>query len=71
MSSELDISGLSSSECILLAEQLWEQARTHSQAVLVTDAQREELKRRLVALESGEMAPGQSWVVVRERQFRR
>jgi putative addiction module component (TIGR02574 family) len=71
MSTEFDLSGLSPSECILLAEQLWEHARTHAEAAPVTDAQREELKRRLDALDSGEMPPGEPWEIVRERVFRR
>ena len=65
MSTEFDLSGLSASECILLAEQLWEHARTHPEAVPVTAVQREELKRRLDALDSGEMPPGEPWEVVR------
>jgi putative addiction module component (TIGR02574 family) len=71
MSSEFDISGLTASESILLAEQLWEHARTHPQAILVTDAQREELQRRIDATDSGQMPPGDAWDVVRERLFRR
>ncbi len=71
MSTEFDISSLSPSECILLAEQLWEQARAHPEAAPITDAQRAEIKRRLDALDSGEMPPGEPWEVVRERLFRR
>jgi putative addiction module component (TIGR02574 family) len=51
MSSEFDISRLTASESILLAEQLWEDARTHPEAVPVADTQREELKRRIDALD--------------------
>jgi putative addiction module component (TIGR02574 family) len=68
---EFDISGLSPSECILLAEQLWEQARLHPETAPVTDAQQDELKHRLDALDSGEMLPGEPWDIVRERVFRR
>jgi putative addiction module component (TIGR02574 family) len=68
---EFDLSGLSPSECILLAEQLWERARMRPEAVPVTDAQRNELKRRIDALDSGDMTPGQPWESVRERLFRR
>jgi putative addiction module component (TIGR02574 family) len=71
MKDEIDTSHLSPAECILLAEQLWEQARAHSEAIPVTTAQREELDRRLDALETGKMSPGESWEVVRERLFRR
>jgi putative addiction module component (TIGR02574 family) len=70
MSTELDFSSLSPSECILLAEQLWEKARTHPKAVPITAAQQEELKRRIDALDSGEMASGEPWDAVRERLFR-
>jgi putative addiction module component (TIGR02574 family) len=68
---DFDLSGLSPSECILLAEQLWERARRRPEAVPVTDAQRDELKRRVDALNSGEMPPGEPWDTVRERLFRR
>lgn len=71
MNAEFDITQLSPSECILLAEQLWEQARAHQEAVPLTPAQRDELNRRLDALDSGEMAAGEPWEVVRERLFRR
>jgi putative addiction module component (TIGR02574 family) len=71
MSTELDISRLSPSKCILLAEQLWEHARTHPDAVPITDAQSTELKRRVAALDCGEMPPGDPWDAVRERMFRR
>ena len=68
---DIDTSHLSPAEYILLAEQLWEQARAHPEAIPVTPAQREELDRRLDALETGSMPPGESWEVVRERLFRR
>ncbi len=71
MNPEIDISQLSPAECILLAEQLWEQARAHPEAVPITPAQLEELNRRLDALESGKMPPGEPWEVVRDRLFRR
>ncbi len=61
MNPNLDISQLSPSECILLAEQLWERARTHPDAIPVTDEQMAELNRRLDAWERGEMPPGSSW----------
>jgi putative addiction module component (TIGR02574 family) len=71
MSIDPDINGLSPAECILLAERLWEQARIHAEAVPITDAQRDELKRRVAALDSGEMAPGEPWEAVRDRLFPR
>ena len=71
MSTYFDISALSPSECILLAEQLWEHARIHPEAIPITDVQRKELKRRLAALDSGEMLPGDRWETVRLRLFPR
>jgi len=71
MKPEIDISQLSPAECILLAEQLWEQARAHAEAIPVTPAQLEELNRRLDALNSGTMAPGEPWEVVSERLWGR
>jgi len=71
MSNKIDLSDLSPSECILLAEQLWDLARSRPEAVPITEAQQNELKRRLDALDSGEMPPGEPWDIVRERLFRR
>jgi putative addiction module component (TIGR02574 family) len=71
MKPDIDISQLSPAECILLAEQLWDRARNHPEAVPVTEAQMAELNRRLDAYERGEMAPGDPWEVVRERLWRR
>jgi len=56
-----DISHLTQAECILLAEQLWERARAHPEAIPVTDAQVAELNRRLDAFERGDMPPGSPW----------
>lgn len=67
MKPAIDISQLSPAECILLAEQLWERARSHPEAVPVTDVQMTELNRRLDALERGEMPPGEPWEIVRKR----
>jgi putative addiction module component (TIGR02574 family) len=71
MKDAIDISHLSTAECILLAEQLWEQARAHPEAIPVTPGQLEELNRRIDALEAGTMPPGDTWEVVRDRLFRR
>jgi putative addiction module component (TIGR02574 family) len=57
MKPEIDISQLSPAECILLAEQLWERARNHPEAIAVTEAQLTELDRRLDAFKGGEMPP--------------
>jgi len=61
MSGEIDISHLSPADCILLAEQLWEKARTHPEVIPVTAAQQNELRRRLDALEGGELPPAETW----------
>jgi putative addiction module component (TIGR02574 family) len=61
MNRDIDISHLSPAECILLAEQLWEKARAHSEAAPITVAQQEELGRRLDALERGELPPAETW----------
>jgi putative addiction module component (TIGR02574 family) len=71
MTQELDISRLTPAECISLAEQLWEQARAHPEAVPVTQAQLEELHRRLDAIEAGNMPRGEPWESVRDRLLRR
>ena len=68
---DLDISQLSPAECILLAEQLWERARAHPDAVPLTQAQRDELNRRLDELDSGATGPGEPWETVRDRLWRR
>jgi putative addiction module component (TIGR02574 family) len=65
MAQAIDLSHLSPAECILLAEQLWEQARAHPEAIPVTEAQRDELNRRLDALEAGKLPPGEPWEQVK------
>lgn len=67
----LDTSDLSTSECILLAEQLWEQALRNPDAIPVTESQLAELRRRLDALDSGDMAQGEPWDIVNNRLLRR
>ena len=61
MNPDIDISQLSPAECILLAEQLWDRARNHPEAIPVTEAQMAELNRRMDAYERGELPPGLSW----------
>ncbi len=57
----IDISQLTPAECILLAEQLWEQARSHPEALPVPDAHLTELYRRLDAAERGDLPPALPW----------
>ncbi len=71
MTQGIDISSLSPAECILLAEELWQRARSHPDALALTPAQQEELHRRLDALESGAIRPGESWEAVRQRLWGR
>ena len=71
MTQEVDISRLSPAECILLAEQLWERASSHPEAVPVPPEHLEELHRRLAAIESGDMGPGEPWEIVRDRLWPR
>jgi putative addiction module component (TIGR02574 family) len=61
MNGDIDISHLSPAECILLAEQLWEKARAHPEAIPITAAQQEELGSRLDALERGDLPPAETW----------
>jgi putative addiction module component (TIGR02574 family) len=56
-----DISQLSPAECIVLAQQLWEQARNHPESLPVPDSHLTELYRRLDAAERGELPPGLPW----------
>jgi putative addiction module component (TIGR02574 family) len=56
-----DFSELTPAECILLAEELWEKARNHPEAVPVTPAQLAELNATLDALEAGQLGTPQPW----------
>jgi putative addiction module component (TIGR02574 family) len=67
MKSGIDISQLSPAECILLAEELWERARNHPEAILVDPEHLAEINRRIEARDSGTMEPGESWEAVRAR----
>lgn len=61
-----DLLELSVSERILLVESLWESIAIQPEDVPMTDAQREELDRRLAALERGELGTA-SWGDVKRR----
>jgi putative addiction module component (TIGR02574 family) len=71
MKPDIDISQLSPAECVLLAEQLWERASNHPDAIPVPPEHLEELQRRVEALDSGTMEPGEPWEVVRARLWPR
>lgn len=62
----MNIQDLSTSEKILLAEQLWESVREEADAASLTDDQRSELDRRLKAYEL-DPEQGDSWAVVKAR----
>ncbi len=70
MKPDLDISQLSPAECILLAEELWDRARAHPEAIPVPPEQLAEIERRIAAIDRGEMGPGEPWEVVRARLWR-
>ena len=71
MKPDIDISQLSPAECILLAEELWDRVRIHPDAVPVRPDHLAEIQRRVDALDSGAMAPGESWEVVSARLWGR
>jgi putative addiction module component (TIGR02574 family) len=65
MKPDIDISQLSPAECILLAEELWDRARAHPDAVHVHPEHLAEVQRRIEAIDSGAMEQGNSWESVR------
>ena len=65
MKPDIDISQLSPAECILLAEELWDRARNHPEAIPVDPEHLAEINRRVDARDSGTMRPGEPWEVVR------
>ena len=58
MNPDIDTSQLSPAECILLAEQLWEQARNHPEAVPIPPEHLKELHRRAGCLRTRRDASG-------------
>ena len=71
MKPDIDISQLSPAECILLAEELWNRVSSHPEAIPVRPDHLAEIQRRVDALDSGEMPPGEPWEVVRARLWGR
>lgn len=62
----IDYSQLSPSERIILAEDLWDSAHHHAEAMPLTPEQKQEVQRRWIAFESGE-ATVSSWPEVNRR----
>jgi putative addiction module component (TIGR02574 family) len=71
MTRNIDLSHLSPAECILLAEQLWDRAASQPDDIPVPPQHRDELRRRLAAIETGAMGPGEIWDAVRDRLWNR
>jgi hypothetical protein len=71
MKQDIDISQLSSAECMVLAEELLERARAHPEPILVPPGQLEELNRRLDTLDTGTMEPGEPCEIVQHRLYKR
>ena len=71
MTRDFDISQLSPAERILLVEELWDSLAAEANCEPISPEQLSELNRRLDALESGEIPPGEPWEVVRKRLFLR
>ncbi|HEY5315937.1 MAG TPA: addiction module protein [Pirellulales bacterium] len=62
----ISLEGLSIAERILLVEQIWDGIAAEAEAIPITQAQRDELDRRLAAAEA-DPAAGQPWEQVRAR----
>jgi putative addiction module component (TIGR02574 family) len=71
MKPDLDLSQLSPAECILLAEELWDRARAHPEAIPVPAEHLAEIERRIEAMDGGAMGSGEAWEVVRFRLWGR
>ena len=67
MKPDIDFSQLSPAECILLAEELWDRARSNLDAARVPHEHLAEVQRRIEAIDSGEMGKGDSWETERTR----
>ena len=62
----LGIDQLSSAERLLLAEEIWDSIGEEENAARITDAQREDLQRRIAEYEANPKA-GSSWEEVKAR----
>jgi putative addiction module component (TIGR02574 family) len=64
-----DFSHLTVAERIELAMQLWDSILPHADQVPLTEAQKQELDRRMAAYDAGDMPPGSPWEEI-EQQLR-
>ena len=62
----MDIQSLTISERIILAEALWDSVVAEDSEIELTEAQQEELNRRLTAFEI-DQDPGSDWSIVKAR----
>ena len=67
MANRFDISDLTPSERLQLIQELWDSLAADPDSVPVPPEHLHELNRRLDALESGKMEPGESWDIVSKR----
>jgi len=65
-SKPIDYSHLSVPERILLAQELWDSVYDRAQEMPLTDAQRQEIRRRWAAFEAGEITAA-PWSEVKRR----
>ena len=63
---EIDFSSLSPTDCILLAQELWDRGYNEAKALPVPPDQRAEIERRLAAIDAGTM-PVHLWEEVKKR----
>ena len=67
---DIDFSALSPTECILLAQELWDRGHDEAQTLPMPPEQRAEIERRLAAVDAGTM-PVYPWEEVKERLLNR
>ena len=67
MANPFDISQLTATERLQLIDKLWDSLAADPDSVPVPPEHLQELNRRLNALESGKMEPGEPWDVVSKR----
>lgn len=67
---DIDFSTLSTAECILLAQELWDRVHAETDTLPMPAEQRTEIERRLAAVKDGTM-PVYPWEDVRKRLLNR